>query len=52
MTKRPKKPMTISEMARMGGKARAKKLTRAQLSAIGKKGMASRWGKKPRKGRK
>jgi hypothetical protein len=33
-----KKILTISEFARMGGKARAAKLTKAQLSAIGKKG--------------
>ena len=32
------KPMTISEFARLGGKARAEKLTKEQLSAIGKKG--------------
>jgi hypothetical protein len=33
-----KKPLTIVEFARMGGKARAVKLTKEQLSAIGKKG--------------
>jgi hypothetical protein len=33
-----KKPLTIVEFARMGGKARAAKLTKEQLSAIGKKG--------------
>ena len=32
------KVLTISELARMGGKARAAKLTKEQLSAIGKKG--------------
>lgn len=32
------KKLTITEFARMGGKARAKKLTPEQLSAIGKKG--------------
>lgn len=30
--------LTITEVARMGGLARAKKLTKEQLSAIGKKG--------------
>ena len=30
--------LTISEFARMGGKARAAKLTKEQLSEIGKKG--------------
>jgi len=33
-----KKPLTITEFARMGGKARAEKLSKEQLSAIGKKG--------------
>ena len=32
------KKLTITEFARMGGKARAKKLTPEQLSAIGKLG--------------
>jgi hypothetical protein len=31
------KELTISEFARLGGKARAAKLTKEQLSAIGKK---------------
>jgi hypothetical protein len=31
-------PLTIFEFASMGGKARAAKLTKEQLSAIGKKG--------------
>jgi len=30
--------LTISQFARLGGKARAAKLTKEQLSAIGKKG--------------
>ena len=33
-----KKPLTVTEFARMGGKARAKKLSKEQLSAIGKQG--------------
>ena len=33
-----KKVLTVTEFARMGGKARAQKLTKMQLSAIGKKG--------------
>jgi hypothetical protein len=33
-------------LGRMGGKARAEKLTKAQRSQIAKKGAASRWGKK------
>jgi general stress protein YciG len=30
-----------------GGKARAAKLTKAELTEIGKKGAAARWAKKP-----
>jgi general stress protein YciG len=33
-----KKPLTVAEFAAMGGKARARKLTKEQLSEIGKKG--------------
>jgi general stress protein YciG len=33
-----KKALTVSEFARLGGKARAAKFTKEQLSAIGKKG--------------
>jgi hypothetical protein len=33
-----KRPLTVTEFARMGGKARAEKLSKEQLSAIGKKG--------------
>jgi hypothetical protein len=33
-----KKPLTITEFARMGGKARGKKLSKERLSAIGKMG--------------
>ncbi|MGB2889536.1 MAG: hypothetical protein WBC04_17715 [Candidatus Acidiferrales bacterium] len=42
-----KKQLSISEMAKMGGKARAKKLTKEQLSKIGRKGAATRWAKRP-----
>jgi hypothetical protein len=31
-------PMSVTQFARLGGKARAAKLTKEQLSAIGKKG--------------
>jgi hypothetical protein len=37
--------MTIREMASLGGKARAAKLTKAQRKAIGKKAIAARWEK-------
>lgn len=40
------KGMTIKEMASKGGKARARNLTPAQLTAIGKKGAAARWSKR------
>ena len=35
--------MTIREMASLGGKARAAKLTKAERKAIGKKAIATRW---------
>jgi len=41
--------MTIREMASMGGKARAKKLTKAERKAIGKKAIAARWAKERKK---
>jgi hypothetical protein len=41
-----KKPLTITEFARMGGKARAKKLTPQQRSAIAKKAVAAREAKR------
>jgi hypothetical protein len=41
-----KKQLTITEMAKMGGKARAAKLTKEQLAKIGKQGAAKRWAKK------
>lgn len=44
------KELTIKEVGRRGGKARAKNLTKKQMSAIGKKGAAARWGDKPKKG--
>jgi hypothetical protein len=47
-----KKPLSISEMATMGGKARAKKLSKEQLSKIGRAGAAKRWSGKSRKGGK
>jgi len=37
--------MTIREMASLGGKARAAKLTKAERKAIGKKAIAARWAK-------
>jgi hypothetical protein len=41
---------TPSSMGKRGGKARAKRLSKEQLSEIGKKGAAKRWATKPRKG--
>jgi general stress protein YciG len=43
-----KKQLTISEFARLGGKARAQKLTKEQLSEIGRKGGRPRLDKKPK----
>ena len=36
----------MQTIASSGGKARAKKLTRAQRQEIGRKGAAARWGKR------
>jgi hypothetical protein len=44
-----KKELTAREMGRKGGTARAKNLTKQELSAIGKKGAAIRWAQKPGK---
>lgn len=44
-----KKPMTLSEFARSGGKARMNKLTKEQKSELGKKAIRSRWAKKKAK---
>jgi general stress protein YciG len=41
------KKLTVIEFARSGGKARAKKLSKEQLSAIGRKGGRPRLDKKP-----
>jgi hypothetical protein len=41
-----KKEMSVRELARMGGKARAKTLTAEQRKAIGRKGAKARWSKK------
>ena len=41
-----KKELTIKEAGSMGGKARARKLTKKQMSEIAKKGALARWAKK------
>lgn len=46
-----KKPLTVVEMARMGGKARAQKLSREQLSRIGKKAVEAREAKRAERNR-
>jgi hypothetical protein len=38
-----KKPLTVQEMAGMGGKARAKKLSAKRRKEIARKGAAARW---------
>jgi general stress protein YciG len=51
MTMKKKKQLTVSEMAKMGGKARAKSLTPERRKEIARKAIATRWAKKPgRKG--
>ncbi|HTC61687.1 MAG TPA: hypothetical protein VK709_02495 [Candidatus Saccharimonadales bacterium] len=42
----PKKELTVSEMGRKGGLARAKNLTKEQIAEIGRKGAMKRWAKK------
>jgi hypothetical protein len=41
-----KKPLTVQEMGRLGGKARAAKLSKRQLSEIGKKAVSAREAKR------
>lgn len=43
---------TPATMGKSGGKARAKSLTKEQLSKIGKAGAAKRWGTRSKKGGK
>jgi hypothetical protein len=45
-----KRELTAKEIGRKGGKARAKNLSKKQLTAIGRKGAAKRWGSKPKGG--
>jgi hypothetical protein len=44
-----KKELTVSELAKMGGQARAKSLTPARRKEIAQKAIATRWAKKPGK---
>jgi hypothetical protein len=41
-----KAPLTVREMAAMGGNARAKTLSKKRRKAIAKAGAEARWGKK------
>lgn len=41
-----KKNKYAAKLGSLGGKARAKKLTKEKLSEIGKKGAVTRWNKK------
>ena len=43
--KKRRKPMTVSEMARLGGKATAKKLTAEQRKESARKAAKARWAK-------
>jgi len=44
-----KKALTVSEMAKLGGHARKAKLSKTELSKIGKAGAAKRWSKNRKK---
>jgi hypothetical protein len=44
-----KQPLSVSEMARLGGKARAKKMTQKQRSDSARKAVQARWKKKLKK---
>jgi hypothetical protein len=44
-----KKPLTVSEFARMGGKARAKKLSADERKASARKAVQARWAKAKKK---
>jgi hypothetical protein len=48
--KRSKRPMTITEMARMGGKATAKKRTAKQRKEAARNAAKARWARKAKKG--
>jgi hypothetical protein len=47
-----KKPLTVQEMASMGGKARARKLSTEERSRIAKKAVTAREAKRKKGGRK
>ena len=44
-----KKPMTVTEFARLGGRARSAKMTKAERVASAKKAVAARWRKVTKK---
>ena len=48
----PKNQMTVSEMARLGGQARAKSLTAAQRREIAKKAVTAREAKRKKESKK
>lgn len=43
------RPLTVQELARMGGKARAKKLTAQQRKESARKAVQARWAKAKKK---
>jgi hypothetical protein len=45
LKKNSKKPLTVTEMARMGGEATAKKLTPEQRKESARKAARARWAK-------
>jgi len=46
MAQGEKPPLTVREMAAMGGNARAKTLSKKRLKEIAKAGAEARWGEK------
>jgi ubiquitin len=45
------KPLTVKELASMGGKARAKSMTKAQRSEGARKAVKARWAKAKKAGK-
>jgi hypothetical protein len=45
----PKKPLTLAEFARLGGKARAKTMTAQQRKESARKAVQARWAKSKKK---
>jgi hypothetical protein len=48
--KKPKNPAAV-ELGRRGGKARARKLSKTELSEQGKRAISARWAKRGKRGK-